>query len=72
MQRLFGIKVGPVWAIYPEDLEELQRAADALAAAPARVRRARVQRPRREIASRSQWGTSAGTDDALLKPHGAH
>jgi hypothetical protein len=24
-QRLFGIKVGPVWAIYPEDLESFSR-----------------------------------------------
>jgi hypothetical protein len=24
-QRIFGIKVGPVWAIYPEDLEAFSR-----------------------------------------------
>ncbi|HZK74364.1 MAG TPA: helix-turn-helix domain-containing protein [Clostridia bacterium] len=24
-QRLFGIKVGPVWAILPDDLEEFKR-----------------------------------------------
>jgi hypothetical protein len=24
-RRLYGVKVGPVWAIYPEDLESFQR-----------------------------------------------
>lgn len=24
-QQLFGVKIGPVWAVYPEDLESFQR-----------------------------------------------
>jgi hypothetical protein len=69
-QRLFGIKVGPVWAIYPEDLESFSRLRR-----PRGRPRTGAPRPGAEAETRDRIDierTSAGTDDALLKPHGAH
>lgn len=69
-QRLFGIKVGPVWAIYPEDLASFSR----LRRPRGRPRKGEA-RPGGEAERRTRIDserTSAGTDDALLKPHGTH
>ena len=68
-QRLYGIKVGPVWAIYPEDLEIFKRlrrppgrppkaAAPAFEAAEERETRLRIGSER----------ASAGSDGLRRKP----
>jgi hypothetical protein len=65
-QRLFGIKVGPVWGVYAEDLETFMRGRRP----PGRPRKAPV-RPIGEDDTRqriTQERAVAGTDDALLKP----
>jgi hypothetical protein len=67
-QRLFGIKVGPVWVIYPEDLESFSR----LRRPRGRPRKGQP-RPGGEAERRDRIDnerTSVGTDEALLKPHG--
>ncbi|MDQ6879257.1 MAG: hypothetical protein M3082_16500 [Candidatus Dormibacteraeota bacterium] len=40
-QRLYGIKVGPIWAILPDDLEEFKR----MLRGPGRPPKARRARP---------------------------
>jgi hypothetical protein len=65
-QRLFGIKVGPVWGVYPEDLESFMRGRRP----PGRPRKA-ATRPIDEEDTRhriTDERAAAGTDDALLKP----
>jgi hypothetical protein len=65
-RRLFGIKVGPVWGVYPEDLESFIRGRRP----PGRPRKASL-RPLGEDDTRdriTRERASAGTDDALLKP----
>ena len=65
-RRLYGFKVGPVWAIYAEDLESFQR----LRRPPGRPPRA-GERPPGESAGRLRIDServSAGTDGALRQP----
>jgi hypothetical protein len=65
-RRLFGIKVGPVWGVYLEDLEAFQRGRRL----PGRPRKA-AARPIGEEDTRNRITgdrAAAGTDDALLKP----
>jgi hypothetical protein len=65
-QRLFGIKVGPVWGVYEEDLESFMRGRRP----PGRPRAAPV-RPVGEDDIRdhiTHERAAAGTDDSLLKP----
>ena len=65
-QQLFGIKVGPVWGVYPEDLESFVRGRRP----PGRPRKA-AARPIDEEDTRQRITderAALGTDDALLKP----
>jgi hypothetical protein len=65
-QRLFGIKIGPVWGVYAEDVESFTRGRRP----PGRPRKAPV-RPVGEDDTRNRITrerAAAGTDDALLKP----
>jgi hypothetical protein len=65
-RRLFGIKVGPVWGVYLEDLETFLRGRRP----PGRPRKA-AARPIDEDDTRNRITddrAAAGTDDALLKP----
>jgi hypothetical protein len=65
-QRLFGIKVGPVWGVYAEDLESFMRGRRP----PGRPRKDPV-RPIGEDDTRNRITSeraAAGTDDSLLKP----
>jgi hypothetical protein len=64
-KRLYGMKVGPVWAVYPEDLETFQR----LRRPPGRPRGTTV-RPAGESDRRLRINSeraSAGTGTALRK-----
>jgi hypothetical protein len=64
-QRLYGFKVGPVWAIYPEDLESFRR----LRRPPGRPPQAR-ERPAGESDGRLRIDTErvlAGTGGALRR-----
>jgi hypothetical protein len=66
-RRLYGIKVGPVWAIYPEDLESFQR----LRRRPGRPAGTGA-RPAEEAEMRVRIESeraSAGTAGALRKGH---
>jgi hypothetical protein len=68
-RRLFGIKVGPVWGVYLEDLEAFQRGRRP----PGRPRKA-AARPIGEEDTRNRITgvrAAAGTDEALLKPKAA-
>ena len=65
-QRLFGIKVGPVWGVYAEDVESFMRGRRP----PGRPGKA-ATRPIDEEDTRhriTDERAAAGTDDALLKP----
>jgi hypothetical protein len=65
-RRLFGIKVGPVWGVYLEDLEAFQRGRRP----PGRPCKA-AARPIGEDDTRNRITgdlAAAGTHDALLKP----
>jgi hypothetical protein len=65
-QRLFGIKVGPVWGVYAEDVESFMRGRRP----PGRPRRA-ATRPLGEDDTRDRITTeraAAGTDESLLRP----
>jgi hypothetical protein len=65
-QRLFGIKVGPVWGVYPEDLESFMRGRRP----PGRPRKA-ATRPIDEEETRQRITderAAVGTDGALMKP----
>ena len=65
-QQLFGIKVGPVWGVYPEDIESFMRGRRP----PGRPRKA-ATRPLDEEDTRQRITderSAAGTDAALLKP----
>ena len=62
-RRLYGMKVGPVWAIYPEDLEGFRR----LRRPPGRPPK-REDRPPGEAAMRTRIEkerATTGTDGAL-------
>ena len=66
-RRLYGIKIGPVWGVYLEDVESFMRARRP----PGRPRKA-TGRPLGEDDTRSritQERASAGTHDSLLKGH---
>ncbi len=66
-RRLYGIKIGPVWGVYPEDLESFMRGRRS----PGRPRKA-AGRPLGEDDTRSRITderASAGTRESLLKPH---
>jgi len=67
-QRLFGIKVGPVWGIYADDLDSFKRSRRP----PGRPRKARSpSTQQREAQVRiSSERAKAGTSDALLRPRG--
>jgi len=65
-RQLYGVKVGPVWAIHPEDLESFQR----LRRPPGRPPKS-AERLNEEAAMRVHINTeraTAGTDSALRKP----
>ncbi|TMB93142.1 MAG: helix-turn-helix domain-containing protein [Chloroflexi bacterium] len=67
-RRLYGIKIGPVWGVFEEDLESFMR----LRRPPGRPRKAR-RRPIAEKEMRlciTRERAAAGTDDSLLKPKG--
>ena len=63
-QRLYGVKVGPVWAIYPEDLDNFKR----LRRPPGRPPRS-VSRPQDEAEIRHRITTerSGAHTDRLLR-----
>jgi hypothetical protein len=66
-RRLFGIKVGPVWGVYPEDVETFLRGRRP----PGRPRKTDA-RPLGEADTRhriTEERAAAGTDEALLKPN---
>ena len=65
-QRLFGVKVGPVWAIYKEDLDSFQR----MRRQPGRPPKTTTQRSQeRAVRSRiTSERTAAKTASARLKP----
>jgi excisionase family DNA binding protein len=65
-QRLFGVKVGRVWAVYPADLASFRR----MRRPPGRPRRSSDQRgDEREIRQRiDDERRTAGTDGRRLKP----
>jgi excisionase family DNA binding protein len=65
-RRLYGVKVGPVWAIHPEDLESFRR----LRRPPGRPQKT-AERLGEEAAMRVRINSeraSAGTDSVLRKP----
>ena len=65
-QRLYGMKVGPVWAIYREDLETFRR----LRRPPGRPRKL-TERPAEELERRLRMTSEradSGIDGALRKP----
>ena len=65
-QRLYGIKVGPVWAIYQDDLEMFRR----LRRPPGRPRKP-TERPAEELERRLRMTSEradSGIDGALRKP----
>jgi excisionase family DNA binding protein len=65
-QRLFGVKVGQVWAIYKEDLENFQR----LRRPPGRPRKS-AARPAGELDTRrriKKERSGAHTDSLLRRP----
>jgi hypothetical protein len=67
-QRLYGIKIGPVWGVYQEDLEGFMR----MRRPPGRPRKARGS-PIGEKEMRlhiTRERAEAGTDDSLLRPKG--
>jgi hypothetical protein len=67
-RRLYGIKIGPVWGVFAQDLESFMR----LRRPPGRPRKARG-RPNAEKEMRlriTRERAAAGTDDSLLKPKG--
>jgi hypothetical protein len=62
-RRLYGVKVGPVWAIYPDDLEGFRR----LRRPPGRPPKTEA-RPRGEMEMRTRIDkerASTGVDSAL-------
>ena len=64
-QRLYGVKVGPVWAVFREDLESFKR----MRRPPGRPRKARA-RPIGEKETRLRIDSdkvAAGTKASLLK-----
>lgn len=66
-RRLYGIKIGPVWGVYLEDVESFMRGRRP----PGRPRKA-AGRPLGEEDTRSRITNeraSAGTHDSLLKDH---
>jgi hypothetical protein len=65
-QRLFGIKVGPVWGVYPEDLETFMRGRRPPGRPPKAAMRPIDEEDTRNRITRVR--ASGGTDDALLKP----
>lgn len=68
-ERLFGVKVGQVWAIYKEDLENFQR----LRRPPGRPRKS-ADPPAGELDIRRRIKderSGAHTDGLLRKPHRA-
>ena len=62
--RLYGIKVGPVWAIFPNDLEAFKR----MRRPPGRPRKFERSAPDRASAARTaRERIHAGTDRLLRK-----
>jgi hypothetical protein len=67
-QRLYGIKVGPVWAIFPEDLEAFKRTRRG----PGRPPKALRTFARTESAARMKRDrVRAGTNESLRRPRKA-
>lgn len=66
-QRLYGIKVGPVWAIYEEDLEMFRRLRRPAGRPPKSTEHPPEEQERR-LRIDSERAT-AGTDALLRKPH---
>src|SRR4029077_11679912 len=66
-QRLFGIKVGPVWGIYPEDLASFMR----MRRPPGRPRKAPARPPEEQQTRRriERSKATSGTGGSLLQPH---
>ena len=63
-QRLFGIKIGPVWAIFPNDLEAFKRTRRP----PGRPPKLKAYGPNQAPAARVAGERShAGTDPLLRK-----
>jgi hypothetical protein len=68
-RRLYGIKIGPVWGVYPEDLESFMRGRRP----PGRPRKV-AGRPLGEDDTRrriTRERAAVGTHDSLLKPEHA-
>ena len=65
-RRLFGIKVGPVWGVYEEDLESFKR----LRRPPGRPRKVGIPSPAVSAAKTRirRDRATAGTDAALRHP----
>ena len=65
-RQLYGIKIGPVWAVYPEDLESFMR----MRRPPGRPRKTPApsvgEKETRLHIARER--AAAGTDDSLLRP----
>ena len=64
-QQLYGIKIGPVWGVYPEDLESFRRMRRPPGRPPKARRRAAGEAETRLRITRER--AAAGTDSALLK-----
>lgn len=58
--QLYGIKIGPVWGVYPEDLESFMR----MRRPPGRPRKVRKTETQLRI---TRERAAAGADPALLK-----
>ena len=63
-RRLYGIKVGPVWAIFPNDLEAFKRGRRP-PGRPRKVQRSELDRA--SVARTSRERIRAGTDRLLRK-----
>jgi hypothetical protein len=64
MNRLYGIKVGPVWAIFPNDLDAFKRGRR-LPGRPRKVERSALDRASAARTARER--VRAGTDRLLRK-----
>ena len=65
-RRLYGVKIGPVWAIYPEDLESFRRLRRPPGRPPKSAARTRTEADMRVRINSER--SSAGTRHSLRKP----